>query len=575
MDKREQRKYDREQLLQEIKDIRTEYKGNRKEMSARMKELLKSEIEEYRMREKTRAAEMVGIFAAHNYYANGFTPVEMRTTLEDLGPTYVKIGQIMSSRVDLLPESYCKELEKLRQNVKPLSAAVARQIIEEETGQKIEDLYEEFRDEPLGSASIGQAHYAVLKDGTKVVTKVQRPLIADMMAKDFTLLKKLAKLVNIVVDDPDAQTIDLLSVIEKLEEVTEEELDFRVEANNTKFFKENCVEDEEKVTCPTVIDDLTTSKIFTMTFVDGYTLAHTDKLIADGYDPMEIGHAIVENFVHQILDVGIFHADPHQGNIMVSHGVPYWIDFGMIGRISEKDIDLIQEIALSVLAGDAEGMIKGITSMGAVSAKTNRDKLLSDAKDFLAKYDGAKGISDIDMSTLFDEVTELASVHHITLPGQFTMLGRAVIAIEGVIEQLCPDLDLFTLLTNKMMERSKKNFDLKEILMDAGKELVGTGKKLGKLPGVLADSLTDLAAGKLKINMEITGYEDPLDRIGNYIKYVVLSLVACVLFIGSCILGSVDLQPKTENGMPVIAMAGIVISIALTIYSIGKLTKKK
>lgn len=569
------KKIDKEKLKQEIDAVKTENQGDHKEMSAHMKELLKKEISDYRKHEKTRGAEMISIFAAHNYYANGFTPIELRTTLEDLGPTYVKIGQIMSSRPDLLPESYCKELEKLRQNVKPLDPEVAKAVIEEETGKSIDEIYSEFRDEPLGSASMGQVHYAVLKDGTPVVTKVQRPLIADMMHEDYKLLKKLAGLVNIVSDDDDDQMIDLVSVIEELEKVTEEELDCRIEAENTKFFKENCIDDEEKITCPTVFDELTTERIFTMSFVDGYTISHKDRIIEDGYDPVAIGHAVAENFVHQVLDVGWFHADPHQGNIMLSHGKPYWIDFGMIGHVSEKDIDTIQNLILSLLGGDAGELVNGVMALGATSAKTNRDKLIEDAQVFLDKYSGTKGISDIDMSTLIDEITELASKHHITLPGQFTMLGRSILAIEGVIEELCPELDLFKLLSDKMIERNKKDFDIKEIALNLGKELLGTGKKIGKIPGLIADSLGGLAKGKMKINFELTGYEEPLDRIGIYIKYVVLSLIACILFIGGCILASVDLQPKTENGMPLISIGCIVFSIALAIYSVSKLTKKK
>ncbi len=575
MAKNEKKKIDKEKLQNELKEIRQESGGDRKEMSARMKELLKQEIEEYKKREKTRGAEMISIFAAHNYYANGFTPVELRTTLEDLGPTYVKIGQIMSSRVDLLPEAYCKELEKLRQNVKPLDAEVARAVIEEETGKTIDELFSEFRDKPLGSASIGQAHYAVLKDGTQVVTKVQRPLIADMMRKDYVLLKKLAGLVNVVADNEDGQAIDLVSVIEELEKVTEEELDFRVEANNTKFFKEHCIEDEEKISCPTVIDELTTERIFTMTYVDGYTISHTERLEEDGCDTMAIGQAITENFVHQVFDVGTFHADPHQGNIMVSGGKPYWIDFGMVGHISGKDIDNIQEMVLALLSGDVEDLVSGITAMGATSSKTNRDKLIEDADNFISKYSGTKGISDLDMSGLFDEITDLASKHHITLPGQFTMLGRAILAIEGVIEHLCPELDLFKLLSDKMIERTKKNFDIKQTLLDAGKGILGEGKKAVKIPGLAADALSVFARGKTKINMELTGTEEPLEKIGAYLKYVVLSIISCVLFIGSCILASVDLQPKTSNGMPMVASGGIVFAIALAIYSVGKLTKKK
>ena len=574
MAKNEKNRIGQEKLKQEMDQIKAETGGDRKEMSSRMKELLKNEIADYKKREKTRGAEMISIFAAHNYYANGFTPVELRTTLEDLGPTYVKIGQIMSSRVDLLPEAYCKELEKLRQNVKPLDPEVAKAVIEEETGKKIDEIYSEFRDKPLGSASMGQVHYAVLKDGTAVVTKVQRPLIADMMREDYKLLKKLAGLVNVVTDDEDGQMIDLVSVIEEMEKVTEEELDCRIEAENTKFFKENCIEDEEKITCPTVYDELTTERIFTMSFVDGYSVSHKDRLIEDGYDPMAIGEVLAQNYVHQVLDIGWFHADPHQGNIMISGGKPCWIDFGMIGHVTEKDIDTIQNLILALLGGDAEEVVNGITSLGATSASTNRDKLVEDADMFLSKYSGTKGISDIDMETLIDEISELTSKHHISLPGQFTMLGRSIIAFEGVLEQLCPELDLFKLLSDKMIERNKKDFDIKEIALNLGKELLGTGKKIGKIPGLLADSLNGLAKGKMKINMEITGYEEPLDRIGVYIKYVVLSLIACVLFIGSCILASVDLQPKTSNGMPLVSVIGIIFAIALAIYSVGKLTKK-
>ena len=192
-EKKKRQQINKEELRKKLEEDDKKIIEPTERMGAKLKQLLKNEIEEYKKREKTKVAEMLSIFSAHNFYSNGLTPVEMRTTLEDLGPTYVKIGQIMSSRPDLLPESYCKELEKLRQTVKPLAPEIVRAIIEDETGKKIEDIYSEFRDEPLGSASIGQVHYCVLKDGTKVVTKVQRPMIAESMVKDFVLLKKLAR----------------------------------------------------------------------------------------------------------------------------------------------------------------------------------------------------------------------------------------------------------------------------------------------------------------------------------------------------------------------------------------------
>ena len=545
-------------------------------LGSKLRQLMKKEIEEYKRRKKTRGAEMISIFASHNFYSNGFTPEELRTTLEDLGPTYVKIGQIMSSRPDMLPESYCKELEKLRQNVKQLDPEIARAVIEEETGKKIEEIYSEFRDKPLGSASIGQAHYAVLLDGTQVVTKVQRPLIADMMAEDFVLLKKLAGLVNVVTDtDADDQMIDLVSVIDELEKVTMEELDFRCEAENTKFFKENCIEDEEVISCPTVFDDLTTKRIFTMTFVDGCSVSKKERLIEEGCDLNAIGRAIIDNYVHQIIDVGTFHADPHQGNIMVSHGKPYWIDFGMIGRITQKEIDQIQSLILAILGGDTEGMIDVVMAMGATSAKTDRNKLTMDADAFMSRFTGVNSLDGIDLSSLLEEVMDLAAKHHVKLPGTYTMLARSVLAIEGVLEQLCPELNLVEIVSNKLMDRMKKNFDLKQTLLDAGKSALGIGKQAVQLPGLAAEALSGLAKGRTKINMELTGIEEPLEKIGAFTRNIILAIISCVMFLGSCILGSVDLQPKTSSGMPLLAVIIMVFSVALGIYAVGQMTKKE
>ena len=552
-------------------------KHTKEELSARMKQLLSGELKDMEKREKTRGVEIMAVFAKHNFYANGFTPEELRTTLEDLGPTYVKIGQIMSSRVDMLPESYCRELEKLRQNVKELDPEIAKAVIEQETGKKISEIYQEFRDKPLGSASVGQAHYAVLKDGTQVVTKVQRPLIAEMMREDFVLLKKLGSLINMVsqTDDDSEQMIDLVSVIDELEKVTNEELDFRVEAENTRFFKENCIDDEEKISCPTVIDELTTERIFTMTFVDGYSIAKKDRLIEDGYDPEQIGSVILDNYIHQVLDVGTFHADPHQGNLMVSHGKPVWIDFGMIGRITDADVNMLQNLILSLIDRDLDKMVNTIMSMGTTSPKTDRNKLMTDADTMFDKYMNVQNLNDLDLSTLLEEVTDLADKHHISLPGKYTMLVRSIATIEGVMEQLCPELNLFAQITDRLMERVKKNFDVQQELVAAGKDALEIGRKVSKMPELAYDVLNNVVKGRTKINFELTGYEEFLTGINLTVKNIVLALFACVLFIGSCLLSSADINPKTPDGQPLIAIAGIVFSIALAIYTIRRMGNKK
>ena len=561
----------KQKLMDELEIEKEQIKRSTEEMSAELKRLLESEIKVFHQREKHRSAEIIAIFARHNFYANGFTPQELRTTLEDLGPTYVKMGQIMSSRVDLLPPVYCKELEKLRENVKPLDPAVAKAVIEQETGKRIDEIYTEFQDEPLGSASIAQVHYGVLKDGTRVVTKVQRPLIADMMRKDFVLLGRLVDLVNIVEEDSDEQVIDFKSVIEQLEQVTKAELDFRIEAENTRLFKKECIDDEERISCPTVIDDLTTERVFTMTYIDGCSIDDTEKLLAEGCDLSEIGSVIVDSYLHQILDVGTFHGDPHQGNILVSHGKPYWIDFGMIGHITDKDIDLIQTAVKGMLIQDANVLVNAVMGMGAASEKTDRTKLTHDAEGFIEKYMNAKSVSDINMTEVFDEVMSLAAKNHVSMPGRFTMLARSITTMEGVIEQLCPDLNIFNMLYAKMKERRWQNANIKQELYEKGKELFNAGKKTARIPILASEALDAMVKGKTKVGFELTGYEEPLNRISHFLRYTVLTLVASVLFIGSCILCTTSFKPLLPNGVPLLAVAGIIFSIALAIFSIKKL----
>ena len=522
---------------------------------------------------KKRSAAIIGVFAKHNFYINGFTPEELKTTLEDLGPTYVKIGQIMSSRTDLLPKAYCKELEKLRSDVKPLPAELARAVIEEESGKRIDEIYREFRDEPLGSASIAQAHYGVLKDGTRVVTKVQRPGIADMMREDFVLLKKLAGMVSMSSEgEEDSDAIDLKAVLEELEKVTWEELDFRVEAEHTRTFRELCIEDDSVVSCPKIIDELTTERILTMTFVDGYSLSHKELLEKDGYDRLEIGKALANNYLHQVLDAGFFHGDPHQGNIMVCSGVPYWIDFGMVGRLSEANISAIQNLIFALVKEDVEELTNAALSIGTVKGKLNKARLMDDLESISSRYMSSTNLKDMDVGKLMVDLTDLLNTHHIVVSAEYTMMIRSLVTIEGVLEVLCPELDLFGFVQEKLLSRAKENFDAKDQLASSVEALAATALRSVKLPGLATDALRNLVKGRLRVNVELTGYEDPFHVLIDVIINVVLALFACVLFSGSCSLYSASVEPMVD-GIPLFSLIGFAVSIALAVFSVRRLIK--
>ena len=565
----------KDDLQKELAAMKADFVHTPMQMTPELEELLAKDIKAEGKKDKKRGAQMLSVLANHNFYANGLTPEELRTTLEDLGPTYVKIGQIMSSRVDLLPASYCAELEKLRQNVKEMDPAIVRAMIEAETGKKIDEIYSEFRDKPIGSASIGQVHYGVLRDGTKVVTKVQRPLIAETMEKDFELLKKLAPMVGGVAPaDAGEDAMDLVTIINEFEKVTKEELDFRIEAANTKFFK-NVVLADGQVTCPTVIDELTTERIFTMTFVEGCSVSKKDELPEHGIDRIQAGRDILESYVHQVFDVGVFHADPHQGNIMVSNGKVYWIDFGMIGEITEGDMNALTDLVVGLLKGDTEEMANGVLAIGTGSAMTDRGKLKEDLEALSNKYMNVSSLNDIDFSALLGEVCDLADRHHIVLPGRYTMLVRSFLTVEGVMEQLCPELNLFEVISDKLMDRMKKSFSLEKEILSLGEGVLDVGKKVSRIPQLISDTLSDLMKGHMKINLELTGYNDLMNSLGDMINNIILIIVGCVLFSGGCRLCATDIKPIAPNGMPLIALIILMAGISLIIFALKRIFKKK
>ena len=233
--------------------------------------------------ETKRLEEIAGVIRKHNLVKNGLTPESLRHVLEDLGPTFIKIGQIMSSRTDVLPREYCEELEKLRADVKPLEIDVIKKEIENELGRPVSELFQSIDEKPLGSASIAQVHAAILPDGQKVVIKVQRPYVADMMMKDFALLTKAAKMAKI---SPVNQTVDFDMVVQELKQVSINELDFRIEAETTMEFEDN-MKDIKYVTCPQIIPEYTTQRVMTMSFIDGFSIGNLNKLEEEGYDRKE------------------------------------------------------------------------------------------------------------------------------------------------------------------------------------------------------------------------------------------------------------------------------------------------
>ena len=280
----------------------------------------------------SRLREMTAVLRKHGI-TGGLTPEKLRLILEDLGPTYIKLGQIMSLHSDILPKSYCEELMRLHSEVTPMPFEQVAEVIRKSYGYEWNEVFQSIDVHPLGSASIAQVHRAVLKTGEDVVVKVQRQGIYKVMSRDISLLHKAAKLVP---PGTIKDMVDINMVLDELWTVTQQEMNFLLEAASMEEFAQRN-QDVAFVTTPRLYREYTTNHVLVMEYIDGFAINDKENLLANGYDLNEIGTKLVDNYIRQVMEDGFFHADPHPGNVRIRDGKIVWIDMGMMGRLTERD----------------------------------------------------------------------------------------------------------------------------------------------------------------------------------------------------------------------------------------------
>ena len=260
---------------------------------------------------------------------------------------------------------------------------------------------------------------------------------------------------------------------------------------------------------------------------------------------------------------------------MVSGGRVHWIDFGMIGEITEADITALENIVVGLLKSDTDLMADGVLSIGLNTGGCDRNKLKDDLELFCTKYKNVSSLSDIDFSGLLGEVCDLSEKHHIMMPGRFTMLVRSFLTIEGVMEQLCPELDLFEVISGKLMDRLKKSFSLEKEIMNMGSGILDVGKKVSRIPQLIADTLSDIMKGRLKVNFQLSGYEDLIQELNEKVNDIILVIVGCVLFSGGCKLCETQIRPILPNGIPLIAVFVLMVGGSMLIFALKRIFRKK
>lgn len=515
-----------------------------------------------------RLREILAILAKHNI-VRGLTPQKLRAIVEDLGPTFVKLGQILSMRRDMLPAAYCEELSLLRAEVRPMPLFQVEEVVEAECGVPLKELFPVFEEKPLGAASIAQVHAAVLQNGKRVAVKVQRPGIRETMTRDIALLHKAVKLLHLA--DLEG-VVDLDMVLDEMWAVAQQELDFRLEARNAEEFR-RLNRDVAFVDCPLVEQSVSSSKLLVMEYIDGIPIDDKESLLAQEYDLNEIGLKLADHYVKQVVEDGFFQADPHPGNLRIRDGKIIWIDLGMMGRLSARDQELLRRGIKAVVRGDVEELKTVVLTLGGCSSPIDHERLYEDIEGFLVRY-GSMEIGSMDLGEIFEELMGLAKAHHISVPGGVSMLGRGVLTLEGVLAAISPDINLLQILANRVSASMAREIDWKAELQNGVLWLRDTGRKSASLPSQLSDLLGQSSKGRLKMNVHLVDTEFPLSQMERMTNRRILCAFAIALLIGACLLCLAELTPAW-GGVPVLSWIGLAASLLLALWVVWDMHRSR
>lgn len=504
---------------------------------------------------RRRLHEIISILSRYDL-AHGITPEKLFNVIEALGPTYIKLGQILAMRQDILPPDYCRALLKLQEHVSPLPFNEILSVLEDEYHENPSHYYSYIDPVPLGSASIAQVHRATLRsDGSSVVLKVQRPGIYPMMAEDVALLKRAAKIADVVTKISDV--IDFNMVIDEMWATAQKEMDFLIEAKNAEtFYLQN--EDIKYITSPIIYDNLTTSKVLVMNYIGGFDLTDKQAIADEGYDLNEIAVKLCNNYIHQILDDGFFQADPHHGNIKIFDNKIAWIDMGMMGRISNRDRRLLGQALEAVATGNIESLKSVFLMLGQVKGRVDHTELYIQISDMLETYSSME-LADIDLAVFLEQIMNICSTNHIAMPQGITMLVRGIVTLEGVILDIAPSVSPIQIFIDYIANQKVEDFDLKSSGQHLLRQLLASGISATEIPVSASEALNTLLKGQMKVNIALTGSEEPLSAISRMVNKIVMCIILAALIIGSSFIATTNMDPKIL-GIPALGVIGYGLS---------------
>ncbi|GAQ25065.1 ubiquinone biosynthesis protein UbiB [Tepidanaerobacter syntrophicus] len=492
------------------------------------------------------------------------TPQKIVMMLEELGPTFVKLGQVLSTRPDLLPPDYIKELKKLQDNVAPFDFNEAKAEIEEELGGNMRNIFLVIDKEPLAAASIGQVHKAVLKNGDEVVIKIRRPGIEEIVNADLEIMLNLARLVEKHI--PEAKIYDPVGKIEEFADAMHKELDFTREGYNIDKFRQN-FKDDETIYVPKVYWEATSKKILTLEYIRGYKISELDSASENNLDKRKIAENGARAMMKQIFIHGFFHADPHPGNIIIRpDGKIVFIDFGIVGRIDKYTKDKIADLMIGIINKDVKKITDVLLEISQSEQEPDISKMELDIEDLLDRYYG-KELKDVNASELLNEVFIIVAKYKIILPSNFTLLLKAIITIEGVGLELCPDFNIFETAKPFAKRLLRQRYSPEYLAQSAVSTMQEFNKSLMLIPKLINGLYQRTKINSIKIDFDTPGTSKVIIELHKMVNRLVFSLIVAALIIGSSLIIQANVGPFFYN-YPLLGVAGFIIAGFLGVWLI-------
>ena len=513
-----------------------------------------------KMDNRPRLREITAVLRRHQI-TRGVTPEKLRAILEELGPTYVKLGQIMSLHSDVLPQRYCDELMKLTSEVTPMSFEEVEEVINRSYREDWRHIFASIEKETLGSASIAQVHRAKLLDGRDVIVKVERKGIYDIMARDIGLLKRAVGLLPPV--GGLKNVVDLEMVLDELWSTAQEEMDFLKEAANMEEFTRNN-QNIRYIRCPKLYHEYTTSRVLVMEYIGGCPVDDKETLLKEGYDLGEIGRKLVNNYVKQVMEDGFFHADPHPGNVKVMDGKIVWIDMGMMGRLTNRDRKLMAQAVRAIAVGDIALLESTILDLGDVQGKIDSGKLYGELRDLMDRY-GNASMGSIDAVEFFKDTMEIMKDNSIRLPHGMTMLVRGLTQMQGVLLNISPDINMAEIAAGRLKEEMLQSFDFRKEAGKAGRRIYKAAGRTLDIPPLIKVALEEYLKGQARINMELDATKNFSKLMRRLVRNVVMGLWVMALLISSSIICTTDMKP-TLLGIPALGFFGYILAFIICLY---------